>query len=199
MQQAVLTWFPSRAFANLYGLLVLAALLSDQLIPLLVGGKGQGLSFGPGRDRGSYLLIYLASIAGFVAGLYFRYHNIGVVPFWVQVLALILLVLGTVLREWAIVLLGRFFSRTVRIEQGHQLITSGPFRWIRHPAYTGMLVVDTSIILGFGTWIGALLMFVLLLLAALYRIRVEERALLETFGDEYRAYVQRTALLFPPC
>jgi protein-S-isoprenylcysteine O-methyltransferase Ste14 len=109
----------------------------------------------------------------------------------------VFLVLGTVIREWSIVLLGRFFSRTVKIEQDHRLIVSGPFRWIRHPAYTGMLIMDTSIVLGLGTWAGALAMFIVVLLAALYRIRVEEKALLEAFGDQYRAYMQRTGRLLP--
>ena len=195
MQQIILSWFPSNAFANLYGIVVLAALLSDEVVPRLVGARGLSST---GRDRGSFLLIYSASLAGLVAGLLLRYLNVGIVPFWVQVLALVLIVAGAALREWAIAVLGRFFSRTVSIEQGHRLITSGPFRWIRHPAYTGMLITDASVILGLGTWVGALVMLLLLLPAALYRIRVEERALLDTFGDEYRAYMQRTALLFPP-
>jgi protein-S-isoprenylcysteine O-methyltransferase Ste14 len=196
MPQIFTTWFPSRAFANVYGLIVLTALLSDELIPRLAGSRVFGR--GSGRDRGSFLLIYSASVTGLIVGLYLRYRNIGVVPVWVQVLALVLLLAGTVLREWAIFMLGRYFSRTVKIEAGQRLITTGPFRWIRHPAYTGMLIMDTSIVLGLGTWVGAVAMFVLLLLAALYRIRVEERALLENFGDEYRSYMQRTALLFPP-
>ena len=196
MQAAVTSWFPSRAFANLYGIVVLVTLLSDEVVPRLAGGKGVSLL--PGRDRGSFLIIYLTTLVGFGAGLYFRYVNIGVVPFWVQALALIILVAGTVLREWAIILLGRFFSRTVKIEEGHRLIMSGPFRWIRHPAYTGMIVMDSAIVLGLGTWVGALFMFAIMLLASLYRIRVEEQALIEAFGDEYRSYSQRTARLFPP-
>lgn len=196
MQQIVLSWFPGSAFANLYGLMVLVALLSDEVVPRMTGAKG--LSTASRRDRGSFILIYTASCVGLVAGFSLRYLNVGVVPFWVQAVAMVLVVAGAALREWAIAVLGRFFSRTVSIEQGHQLITRGPFRWIRHPAYTGMLITDASVILGLGTWVGALLMFVLVLGAALYRIRVEERAMLETFGDEYRAYMRRTALLFPP-
>ena len=54
-----------------------------------------------------------------------------------------------------------------------------------------------SIVLGFGTWVGALFTFMAMLFPTLYRIRVEEKALLDTFGDEYRAYIQRTWRLFP--
>jgi protein-S-isoprenylcysteine O-methyltransferase Ste14 len=158
---------------------------------------GKGVSFGRSRDRGSFILIYLSTLLGLGAGVLFRYQNIGIVPFWVQALALFLLIAGTLIREWAIVLLGRFFSRTVAIEQGHRLITAGPFNRLRHPAYTGMIVMDTAIILGLGTWVGAVFMFVIILVPTLYRISVEEQALLETFGEEYRAYMHRTWRLFP--
>jgi protein-S-isoprenylcysteine O-methyltransferase Ste14 len=197
MVQVAIGWFPSLFFANLYGIVVLAALLSDEIVPHLMGGRG--ISFGGGRDRGSFIFIYLSSLVGFGMGLYFRYQNIGVVPFWIQGLALVFLIVGTIIREWAIVLLGIFFSRTVKIEQGHRLITDGPYHWFRHPAYTGMLIMDTSIVLGLGTWAGALFMFIIMLLPTLYRIRVEEKVLLETFGDEYRAYMQRSWRLFPLC
>jgi protein-S-isoprenylcysteine O-methyltransferase len=195
MVQVAIGWFPSLFFANLYGIIVLAALLSDEIIPRLVGGRG--ISSGQGRDRGSFILIYLSLLVGLGVGIYFRYQNIGVVPMWMQGFALVLLVIGTVIREWAIVLLGVYFSRIVKIEQGHRLITAGPYRWFRHPAYTGMLIMYLSIVLGLGTWVGALFMFIVLLFPTLYRIRVEEKALLETFGDEYFTYMHRTWRLFP--
>jgi protein-S-isoprenylcysteine O-methyltransferase Ste14 len=196
MSAALLSWFPSRAYANLFGIVVLLVLLSDELIPRLIGGKR--LSVAPAPDRGSFLTISAAAVLGLAAGFYCRYHNIGVVPFGVQVFALIVVLAGAVLREWAIILLGRFFSRTVQVESTQRLIQAGPYRWIRHPAYTGMLMTDVAIVLGFGTWVGAVAMFGLLLLAVRYRIGVEEHALLQAFGEEYRVYMQHTARLFPP-
>ena len=197
MHQTVTGWFPNDFFANFYGIVVLIALISDELIPRLAGGKS--ISFGWGRDRGSFVLIYLASLAGLAGGVYIRIRNIGVVPAWVQGLALVLLAGGTVIREWAIVSLGAYFSRIVKIEKGHRLITSGLYRWIRHPAYTGMLIMYFSIVLGLGTWLGAVFTVLVLLTATLYRIQVEEKVLLETFGDEYRDYMGHTWRLFPKC
>lgn len=197
MVQAAIGWFPNLFFANLYGIIVLIALLSDEIVPRLAGGRG--ISFGQGRDRGSFILIYLSSLVGLAGGVYLRYQNVGVVPVWIQGLALVFLAAGTVIREWAIVLLGAYFSRTVKIEQSHRLITAGPYHWFRHPAYTGMLIMYFSIVLGLGTWVGALFMFIVLLFPTLYRIHVEETLLLETFGDEYRSYIGRTWRLFPKC
>lgn len=195
MLPVFMQWFPSEVFARTFGITVLAAVLMDEFIPRLRGGRG--FSLRQGLDRGSSIVIQLAALIGFGVALSLRYQNIGIVASWIQVVAIVLLILGTLLREWSVFLLGQFFSRTVQIERGHRLITEGPYRWIRHPAYTGMLIMDAAIILSLGTWAGALFMLVILLAASLYRIRVEEQALLDAFGDEYRAYVSRTWRLFP--
>ena len=147
MAQAFIGWFPSVIYVNLYGIIVLAAVLSDEIIPYLVGSRG--FSYKQSRDRGSYILIFLSLPVALGLGLYFRYINIGVTPFWVQGLALIILIMGTLLRDWAILLLGRFFSRTVEIVQGHRLITRGPYHWLRHPSYTGMLIIQENICISF--------------------------------------------------
>ncbi len=195
MLQLVLGWFPSVAFANLYGIIALAALISDQIVPRLAGTRR--FSSRPSRDRGSFIAIYLCAQVGMVGAIVLRFLSIGVVPPWVQFLAVVLIVVGTLIREWAILVLGRFFSRVVEIEEGHRLIAVGPYRWIRHPAYAGMLITDSAIVLGLGTWVGALLMLVAMLIPTLYRIRVEENALLEALGEEYRAYMRRSWRLLP--
>lgn len=101
------------------------------------------------------------------------------------------------LREWAVIKVGRFFSRTVQIEAEHRLIRDGPYQWIRHPAYTGMVFIYVGIALALGTWVGAALSLALMLAATTYRIIVEERQLTTVLGDEYRDYMARTWRLFP--
>jgi protein-S-isoprenylcysteine O-methyltransferase Ste14 len=196
MPQTISSWFPSVLYANIYGIIVLGCFMLDQALPRLMGGKG-GVTFWEKSDRGSFLFIYLSTFVGLAGGFYIRYMNIGLVPFGIQLLGLLILLVGLAIREWAIILLGRFFSRTVEIQKGHRLISNGPYRWIRHPAYTGMILLETGIILGLGTWVGALFMLLILLVPMSYRMRVEERALLETFGKEYRTYVSHTWRLFP--
>jgi protein-S-isoprenylcysteine O-methyltransferase Ste14 len=195
MPQQILGWFPSASYANLYGIIVLICLLSDEIVPRLVGGKG--ISFGQGRDRGSFLFIYLFSLAGLFGSVHLRFLNIGVVPFWIQVLGLIILIVGALVREWAIALLGRFFARTVEIEKGHRLITDGPYRLVRHPAYTGMVMMYAGIVLGLATWVGTAFMLLMTLIPTVYRIRVEEKVLVENFGEQYLDYMHRTWRIFP--
>jgi protein-S-isoprenylcysteine O-methyltransferase Ste14 len=188
-------WFPSLAFARIFGIIVLVAVLTDEFIPFL--STGTRVYWRQGLDRGSSLTIQLSALVGFAVALFLRFENIGIVPPWIQVCAILLLIVGMLLRAWAVFLLGRFFSRTVHIEQDHRLVTDGPYRWIRHPAYTGMLIIDAAVVLSLGTWAGALFMFGILLAASLYRIRVEEHALVQTFGAEYVEYMRRTWRLFP--
>ena len=100
-------------------------------------------------------------------------------------------------RQWALIHLGRFFSRSVQIEAEHRVITSGPYHWIRHPSYTGMILIYTGMIMALGTWLGTFLTFTLVTGGLLYRIRVEELALISALGDEYREYMRQTWRLFP--
>ena len=106
-------------------------------------------------------------------------------------------VMGITFREWAVITLGRYFSRIVEIEPDHRLVTKGPYRWIRHPAYTGMILFDIGVALALGSWIGSFLAAALIGTATLYRISIEEWVLAESFGTEYEKYAHRTWRLFP--
>jgi len=190
-----LNWFPNSFFTNAFPILVFAAFLIDYLVPRLTAGKG-AKPFEK-SDRGSYFVISVTVFIALAVGIWIRVANIGTLSGLFQWIGLIVIVIGVFIREWALVKLGRFFSRTVQIEPGHKVIKEGPYRWIRHPAYTGMLLVDTGLIMAIGTWLGTVLTFVIIAGGLLYRISVEEKTLLQTFGDEYRTYMSQTWKLFP--
>ncbi len=119
-------------------------------------------------------------------------------PAWWPVAAgVTLLWLGVALRLWAIFTLGRFFKLTVVIQENHRVIDRGPYRWLRHPSYSGGLLAAAGIGLAEGDWVSVAIMVVGLSIAYLIRIPVEERALLADLGDEYAAYAKRTARLVP--
>ena len=108
-----------------------------------------------------------------------------------------IVVAGVALRAWAIVTLGRYFRREVTIEPGQRLIRRGPYRVLRHPSYTGLLVSCFGLGLAFGSWVGALAGLAIVLAGLLPRIRVEEQVLAGAFGQEYAAYARETARLVP--
>ncbi len=105
--------------------------------------------------------------------------------------------LGLALRVWAMNTLGSSYSRTLRVQAAQRLITSGPYRWLRHPGYAGSLAVWVGATLAFGTWLGALVVAVVMLAAYGWRIRGEEAMLSATFGTAYEEYASHTSRLIP--
>jgi protein-S-isoprenylcysteine O-methyltransferase Ste14 len=109
---------------------------------------------------------------------------------------LILTFLGIAVAIWARHCLGQYWSARVTLKQDHRLIRNGPYRWVRHPIYTGMLIGAIGRALTLGEWRGVLAA-VLLLVTHSLKARREESMLSREFGDEYRSYRQTTGFLFP--
>lgn len=114
----------------------------------------------------------------------------------VRWLGLMLFTAGGVLRIWPLFVLGPRFSGFVAIQEGHTLVTGGPYRWIRHPSYTGMLLNGLGWVLVFRSAAGLAFLLPLLWLL-LVRIRAEEGLLASEFGADYDAYRRRTWRLMP--
>jgi protein-S-isoprenylcysteine O-methyltransferase Ste14 len=114
--------------------------------------------------------------------------------FW---LGILLVYAGIAFRLYAINVLGASFTSTVAITPDQPLIEAGPYRLIRHPAYTGVLIT----VLGFGlcytNWLGLLVIVGCALIGFSYRIRVEEHVLQEHLGQRYQEYMRRTKRLIP--
>ncbi|MDH4198387.1 MAG: isoprenylcysteine carboxylmethyltransferase family protein [Candidatus Aminicenantes bacterium] len=152
------------------------------------------------EDRGSLALIYMALAVGFGLAIPLRQMKLGriglasPIP---ELTGLALMVLGIALRVWAMKTLGHFFTYQVKILDDHRLVTAGPFRVLRHPSYTGEFLTLAGIGIGLGSWLSLLLLITPNLAAFVYRIRIEEKALLAHFGEAYKAYQQRTRRLVP--
>ena len=114
-------------------------------------------------------------------------------PFWVGAMLTLAGLLFTVLAR---VHLGRNWSGTVTVKQDHALITSGPYRFVRHPIYTGLLLALAGTALARGEWRGVVA--VALAFVAFWRkLRIEERWMREQFGEAYEEYRGRVAALIP--
>jgi protein-S-isoprenylcysteine O-methyltransferase len=158
---------------------------------------------GEGRvdDRGTRQILVIAVIAGLgvsyavasrAPSLRFAANN------WLTLsLGAVIALGGVLLRAWAVRTLGGYFQLSVTIEPGQQLVRSGPYRWIRHPAYAGFLAAFTGIGLMFGSWVSAAVAFAAVFLGCLPRIRVEEEVLERAFGADYVEYERETARLVP--
>lgn len=114
-------------------------------------------------------------------------------PFW---LGVVLTLSGILFTVWARLQLGRNWSGTVTIKQGHELVTSGPYAIVRHPIYTGLLLAILGSAVALGEWRGVIAL-VLAAIAFWIKLRVEERWMREQFGEAYTAYARRVRALVP--
>ena len=109
----------------------------------------------------------------------------------------LLICLGFFLRYWSIIILGRYFRTTVEIEKGQKVIQKGPYRFIRHPSYSGIILFFIGYGLVSQNWLSLAFSVVLPAAALLFRINVEEKAFVKEVGTEYKKYQSRTKKLIP--
>jgi protein-S-isoprenylcysteine O-methyltransferase len=108
-----------------------------------------------------------------------------------------MLVAGVVFRFWAIATLGRLFTGQVAIQTGHHVVRSGPYRFVRHPSYSGGLLALIGLGIALDDWLSIVVLTLLPLVGLVVRIRHEEDVLTEAFGDEYQDYAAHTRRLVP--
>lgn len=148
-------------------------------------------------DKGSSMVIWLSLFVSITIVFFFGKNGITLLPDWFFYLGIPLMVAGIAFRQWAILVLGRFFSTTVKIISDHRIISNGPYRLIRHPTYAGSLLTLVGLGLASRTWGGTLVIAALFGLVYNYRISVEEKALKAEFGQEYVDYAGKTKRLIP--
>jgi|ERR1035437_3999183 protein-S-isoprenylcysteine O-methyltransferase Ste14 len=189
--------FPTTTAASIFFVVYALWLLSE----LVIGGiiprsrrHGTPIRY---EDRSSRLLISLSMFLSLMIAFLFAASGIASLPSGAFYLGIGLMIAGILLRQWSIAVLGRYFSRTVGVQEGQAVVDRGPYRLVRHPAYTGSLL--TMVGLGFvlQSW-GAVLVLIAFFGAAFgYRIHVEEAVLTSKLGDEYVAYAKKTKRLIP--
>lgn len=114
----------------------------------------------------------------------------------IRILGLLLTLAGAALAIWARFILGTNWSGLITVKENHTLITNGPYTWVRHPMYSGLLLA----LLGTALVQGKVIYLIVIFLAAValwMKLRTEERFMYETFGEEYRHYQQHIKALIP--
>ena len=189
--------FPTTTAASVFFVVYALWLLSE----LVIGGiiprsrrHGTPIRY---EDRSSRLLISLSMFLSLMIAFLFAASGITSLPSGAFYLGIGLMIAGILLRQWSIAVLGRYFSRTVGVQEGQAVVDRGPYRLVRHPAYTGSLLTMVGLGVVLQSW-GAVLVLIVFFGAAFgYRIHVEEAVLTSTLGDEYVAYAKKTKRLIP--
>lgn len=118
-------------------------------------------------------------------------------PLWLRWIGVGVALLGFALLQWSQNSLGKNWSDTPRMIKEQSLVTSGPYRFIRHPIYTAFILILGSTLLISANWLIGFAWMGMTILEVTSRIGFEEKLMLEYFTDQYRAYRKRTGLLFP--
>ena len=168
---------------------------------LLRKGK-QALSIQPGSfDCGSSYLMWTSGLFNIAIVLLAPLFNAYQIGYWhnryLGWLGLLLMVSGLLLRYWAAKTLGEFYTRTLRVIEGHQIVDRGPYSIVRNPGYLGMFLMSGGAGLAVTNWLVFLVVLLIGLVSCIYRIHAEEKMLEITFGEPYKAYLKKTWRFVP--
>jgi protein-S-isoprenylcysteine O-methyltransferase Ste14 len=152
-------------------------------------------------DRGSFYAVMVTAVLGVGAAFEFASGvpsaGISTARWPIFVAGLAIVILGIALRQWAVLALGQFFTVQVRVRSDQTVVDTGPYRWVRHPSYTGIIMSFVGIGVALENWLSLAVLIVVPTIGLVARIRVEERALLDALGEPYRAFSASRARLIP--
>jgi protein-S-isoprenylcysteine O-methyltransferase Ste14 len=153
------------------------------------------------RDRGSFwilqLLLWLGLAVAFSLSFNFPRAAIAYHRTSVFFIGIFLMLAGLAFRFYAMRVLGRSFTYKVAVQPGQTVVDTGPYRYIRHPSYTGALITLVGVGLALGNWASLITILFCTGIAYAYRIHVEESALVAGLGEPYKQYMRRTRRLIP--
>jgi protein-S-isoprenylcysteine O-methyltransferase Ste14 len=166
--------------------------------PFWKSAQAGGKTYEETGDRSFWLILPGFLVVFFASPLEWQYLP-GLMPRlpWMPAIGLGLILAAVALRVWVRANLRGQYSGHVEVLVEHRLVQSGPYRFVRHPGYTGLVIMTLGLCIGYSSLIGLAAVPVLLLPGLAYRMKVEERLLIEQFGDEYRAYAGKTKKLMP--
>ena len=151
------------------------------------------------NDKNSLRLLYGLITVGYFLSFAIGATKLGRLYHWNTYFAIGMsfFVLGLVIRIYSIMTLRQFFTYSVAKVQDHKIVETGLYKFIRHPGYLGQILIFIGISTSISNWLSILAMMIPVTLGYLYRIKVEERFMLEQMGEKYINYQNRTKRLFP--
>jgi len=155
------------------------------------------------KDKGTLTLIYFAKFLPNILAIFIYYffqntHYLSLLSSSLSViLGIFIFLIGFLIRQIAILQLGKFYTYKVSITDDHQLIDKGLYAYMRHPAYTGTFFELTGAALLYNHLILSWFLSIPYLIVVLKRIKQEEKALIEEFGPKYQEYMKRSGMFLP--
>ena len=189
--------FPTTTEAIIFQIVLTLWILSEIVGGTLIPYIRRGGAVLNRKDRGSGVFIFFIIFLSIITAIIFASANIAMLPNWFFYPGIIVMILGIIFRQWSIIILGRFFSGTVGTQEGQKVVEKGPYKYVRHPSYTGALLILIGIGLALQSWGAVIILILLFSLAYGYRIHIEEKVLISELGSPYIEYKKRTKRLIP--
>jgi protein-S-isoprenylcysteine O-methyltransferase len=177
----------------------------SEIVISFINGINRSRVSSTGADKFSFFIVWLSTIPPILFAYLIQKHSIfsngfgsfsTLFPF-LGYLGCFFIASGITIRLMAVATLKQQFTTKVSIIEKHEIVETGIYKIIRHPAYLGYLASLLGIGLVLGNWVGLMALVMLPLAGILYRIHVEESVLLAHFGPAYQEYVNRTKRLLP--
>ena len=153
------------------------------------------------EDRGSFMVMSIVVGGGVIGACALAAIWTSAAIPWlrpqVTIAGIVIILLGAALRWWAIFTLGRYFTFNVAVRSMQSVVQSGPYGFVRHPSYTAILIMLLGVGLALANWSSLVVMLAGGLIGLLYRVTIEERALVEALGQPYRDYMRHTKRFIP--
>ena len=151
-------------------------------------------------DKGTQQLVWILLASCFIIAwvpVILDFGRLFILGGWLTWVGVAVMICGIIFRQYVIAVLGKFFTAKVHIQTDHELIKAGPYCYIRHPSYLGILIIVMGLGIALANWISLLLCIILPLIGIMRRIRVEEKELEQHFGKQYQDYRKGTWAVIP--
>jgi protein-S-isoprenylcysteine O-methyltransferase Ste14 len=160
--------------------------------------KGKGKA---AKDKGTLYYNFIALTAGLTLSGFLGHMSAFFFPggrsYWGLWTGIGIMLIGFAIRIWAVAALGASFRTTVETHKNQTVMQSGPYKLVRHPSYSGLIIMCLGYGIALQNWLSLVLAVLLPILALLYRIHVEELALVASLGEDYAKYQNKTKKLIP--
>jgi len=167
----------------------------------VVAGGAEGAKSADSKDSGSLKVLLGGMWIALLVAFLLAFKKVWSFPISAQLplfgIGVLMIVLGSLLRRYCFRTLGEYFTGDVRARANQPVVSSGPYRLVRHPSYTAGMMMFIGIGLALGSWLSFALLTIATIATYSYRVAVEEHALLETIGEPYVAYMKKRKRFIP--
>lgn len=178
-------------------IVILIWLLTEIIGGIIIPNRRRGGGKVEQRKKGLNIVVVLGWDAIIISSILLSVFRVAVLPDWAYFLGIALMLIGVAVRQWAIAVLGQYFTHVMGVQKDQTVVQTGPYCLIRHPSYTGILLIQVGFALVFQSWIAAIVAAISFGLVYGYRMLTEEKFLVKELGDKYMEYMKRTKRIIP--